>query len=138
MAKHGTPRGKLRSLRVSDGVRAFVLDQLSGVRALDARSMFGGVGLYGDGVFFGILAADVLYFKVDEVTRGAYEAKGMGPFKPYAGRAITMSYYAVPADVLEDADMLLRWARDAIAVARQAEGSDPDRRKAGLTPRSRT
>lgn len=80
--------------------------------------MFGGVGLYHDDVFFGILARDTLYLKVDESNRADYEAAGMAPFKPYADRGGTMRYYAVPLEVLESALELAAWARKAVAAAR--------------------
>jgi len=63
------------------------------------RSMFGGVGLYHRGVFFGIIA------------------RGMKPFKPYRDRPGTMQYYAVPLAVLESAMDLTTWARKAVAAA---------------------
>ena len=107
----------MRSLRVSGTVREFVLDQLSGVDGLRARSMFGGIGLYANDVFFGILAADVLYFKVDDSSRATYEAAGSRRFDPYPNRANSMSYYAVPVEVLESAPTLIDWARRAVAAA---------------------
>ena len=82
--------------------------------------MFGGVGLYCDGVFFGILARDVLYLKVDDRNRGDYERAGMKPFKPYPHRAGTMRYYAVPVGVLEARLELVEWARKAVAAAARA------------------
>lgn len=104
-------------MRVTDGFRAFVLEQLSGVKSLRARAMFGGVGLYAGDVFFGILAADVLYLKVDDSNRRQFEMVGMPPFKPYADRPMTMSYYQVPAGVLEDSDELAAWARASVRAA---------------------
>lgn len=113
------PRHRRRtSLRVSSGFREFVLGQLSDVRGLHARPMFGGIGLYADGVFFGIVAGDALYFKVDDTNRADYERAGSGPFKPYADRAMTMAYYSVPAAVVEDSADLVRWAKRSIALAR--------------------
>jgi DNA transformation protein len=117
-------RGQLRSLRVTDGFRAFVLEQLGGVGAVRARAMFGGFGLYANDVFFGILAADTLYLKVDDSNRGQYEAEGMAAFRPYAHKPMSMSYYQVPARVLEDSDELTTWARTSVRVATQ-----PPRRK---------
>jgi DNA transformation protein len=76
------------------------------------------LGLYSGGVFFGLVAGDVLYFKVDETIRADYEHAGSRPFKPYADRPVTMSYYAVPAGVVEDTAALAQWARRSIAVAR--------------------
>ena len=102
---------------VSAGFRAFVLDQLEDLGGVHARAMFGGVGLYADDLFFGLIADDTLYLKVDDSNRGEFLAVGMGPFKPYADRPETMSYYQVPAGVLEDADALVAWARRACRVA---------------------
>ena len=118
-------RGPLRSMRVSAGFRDFVLDQLTGVDGLRARAMFGGVGLYAEDVFFGILAADALFFKVDDTNRRDYEDAGSSPFKPYADRAMTMPYYNVPVVVLEDAVALGEWAARAVSVARTAKTAKP-------------
>jgi DNA transformation protein len=108
------------SMRVTGGFRAFVLEQLAGVESVRARAMFGGIGLYADDVFFGILAADALYLKVDDSNRGQYEAEGMTAFQPYADKPMTMSYYQVPARVLEDGDELTAWARASVRVAARA------------------
>ena len=112
-------RGTLTPMRVTAGFRAFVLEQLSGLESLRARAMFGGVGLYDGDVFFGILARDTLYLKVDDSNRGRYEAAGMTAFAPYAGKPMTMPYYQVPVAVLEDADELATWARASVRVATQ-------------------
>jgi DNA transformation protein len=109
---------KLRPMPVSSGFREFVLGQLAEVRELHAKPMFGGLGLYSGDVFFGLVAGGVLYFKVDETIRADYEQAGSRPFKPYADRPVTMSYYGVPAAVVEDATALAQWARRSIAVAR--------------------
>jgi DNA transformation protein len=118
--KAPAPRGPLIPMRVTGGFREFVLEQLAGLESLRARAMFGGVGLYADEVFFGILAADTLYLKVDDGNRGRYEAEGMTAFKPYAGRSASMSYYQVPARVLEDRDELTAWARASVRAATRA------------------
>jgi DNA transformation protein len=109
-------------MRVTDGFRAFVLEQLAGVTSVRARSMFGGVGLYAGDLFFGLIAADTLYLKVDDGNRGRYEAAGMAPFRPYPDRAMAMPYYQVPAGVLEDGDALAAWARASVRAAERARG----------------
>jgi len=109
--------GTFKPTRVSDEFRAFVLEQLADVDSVLARSMFGGVGLYSAGIFFGLLAANTLYLKVDDTNRDAYEAEGMAAFKPYADKPMTMSHYQIPARVLEDADELTKWVRASIGVA---------------------
>lgn len=92
--------------------------------------MFGGTGLYSAGVFFGIIARDTLYLKVDDANRPMFEREGMRPFKPFADRPMTMRYYAVPVAVLESALELVRWARTSIAAT-------PERPKGGPTPDTR-
>jgi DNA transformation protein len=94
-----------------------VLDQLEDLGDVVPRSMFGGVGLYSRGVFFGLIACDVLYLKTDDTTRPEYERAGMKPVQPYPGRTGTMQYYAVPVRVLEAASELVAWARKAVTVA---------------------
>src|SRR5438067_9560099 len=120
----------LRSLRVSDAFRSFVLDQLAELGDVMPKAMFGGVGLYHRGVFFGIIARDTLYLKVGDANCADYESAGMKPFKPYADRPGTMRYYAVPIDILESPIDLARWARAAIAVA-EPTCSPADRQVAG-------
>src|SRR5262245_32481894 len=122
--KTGRPKtsmGTLKSLRVSDGFRTYVLDQLSPVQGLRARPMFGGFGLYAGDAFFGILAADVLYMKVDDSNRSDYEQAKAPAFKPFVNRPMSMSYYAVPVGVLESSHILAVWATRSIAVARRAK-----------------
>jgi DNA transformation protein len=114
-----------RSLRSSDAFQAFVIDQLAGLGDVVGRKMFGGVGLYVGGLFFGLIARDRLYLKVDAANRPAFDAAGSKPFKPYPGRPGTMKYYEVPVGVLESAPDLVRWAKGAVAAARRAhEGDD--------------
>jgi DNA transformation protein len=108
-------------MRVSDSYRDFVIDQLAGLPGLRPRAMFGGIGLYAADHFFGIVAADVLYFKVDDTNRSDYEARGARPFTPYDDRPMTMPYYAVPIEVLEDPETLRQWARRSIAIASRAQ-----------------
>jgi DNA transformation protein len=101
---------------VSDEYLVFVQDQLRGLGEITVKRMFGGAGLYLDGVFFAIVADDVLYFKAGDSNRPDYEAEGMGPFRPFGGET-AMSYYEVPADVLEDPEELVKWVGKAVEAA---------------------
>jgi DNA transformation protein and related proteins len=114
------PRTKFRSLRVTPEFRDFVLDQLARVPQLQHKRMFGGIGLYSGEIFFAIVAADELFFKVDDANRAAYEAAGSEPFRPVADRPVSMSYWRVPIEVLEDPAELGVWAKDAIRAATAA------------------
>ena len=78
--------------------------------------MFGGVGLYLDEVFCGIIGGDsgCLYLKVDDSNRPDYEREAMEPFRTPRGE---MTYYTVPEHVVEDPKLLRAWVLKARAVA---------------------
>src|SRR5262249_10392908 len=109
-------------MAVSESYRIFVLEQLERVTSVTAKAMFGGVGIYAQGLFFALIAEDRLYFKVDDATRPDFEQMGMEPFRPF-GDESAMGYYEVPADVMEDSVQLATWVNRAIDVAAKARRS---------------
>jgi DNA transformation protein and related proteins len=115
-------------MAVSQSYREFVLEQLSRVTPVTGKSMFGGVGIYAQGLFFALIAEDRLYFKVDDVTRAEFAKRGMEPFRPF-GEDSAMGYYEVPADLVEDVNQLETWIKKAIAVAAAAKSSKNKRSK---------
>ena len=103
---------------MSAGYASYVLEQLTGLGQVTSRRMFGAVGLYQGGLFFGLVSGDTLYFKVGDRNRADYEERGMRRFRPYRDRPeLSMTYYEVPADVLEDAEELIVWARRSVDEA---------------------
>ena len=106
---------------VSDEFIEYVIDQLSTWADVSARKMFGGAGLYCDGVMFGLIADDIAYLKVDDSNRQDFERAGSCPFNPYPDKAktIVMSYYEIPVDILEDRDQLAAWADRSLEIARK-------------------
>jgi DNA transformation protein len=115
-----------RPVPVTDSFQTLVLDQLSRVvPRVRARRMFGGVGLYQGELFFALIADDAVYFKADASTRPEFEARGMGPFRPFGDDRGTMQYYQVPEDLLENPEALRPWAEKAIAIARRKKTRPP-------------
>lgn len=113
----------------------YVLEQLAGLGGVRARRMFGGAGLYCDDFFFGLVSEDTLFLRVDDGNRADFTARSMEPFRPYADRPeVSMTYFAVPAEVLEDGAELARWGRGSVAVARRAPRKAARRR---APPRAR-
>ena len=109
-------------MAVSAEYLEYVRDQLGRLGAISVRQMFGGAGVYCDGLFFAIVVDDVLYFKVDATNQTDYEAAGSGPFVYESdGKSVTMGYWEVPADVLESRDEIEAWARKAMGVALRAK-----------------
>ena len=105
----------------------YVLDQLSCLGPIAHKRMFGGVGLYFDGLFFGLIDDDIVYFKVDDITRRRYEAARTKPFQPGGEGPSQSSYYSLPVNVLEDLDQLKAWASEAVEVARHKASSKKTR-----------
>jgi DNA transformation protein len=123
---------------VSNEYRDFVLEQLAPAGRVAPRAMFGGVGLYLDGLFFALIDDDTLYFKADDASRKRYEAAGSRPFCPDPARPEqAMGYWQVPAEVLEDPEALAAWAREAVGVALAKRGKRSTRRRP-TTARPRT
>lgn len=118
-------------MAVSEDFRNFVLEQLKPAGRVTERRMFGGVGLYLDGLFFALIDDDALYFKADDSNRARYEKAGSRPFCPFPDRPTeAMGYWEVPAEALEDSEELARWAREAMTVALAARTKRPARRRA--------
>jgi DNA transformation protein len=118
----------------SAGFLAFLDEQLAGIGRVSIRRMFGGAGVFADGIMFALVSDDTLYFKVDETTRADFEAEGMGAFT-YAtkdGRNTLVSYWRAPERLFDEPDEMLAWARKALTIARSA-----DARKAAKTSKRR-
>jgi DNA transformation protein len=99
----------------------WILDRLAALGDISARVMFGGHGFYCRDVIFAISYRERLYLKVDDRSRPAFEARGMGPFRPNE-RQTLKSYYEVPQIVLDDTEALLAWAGEAIRAAQESQG----------------
>jgi DNA transformation protein len=97
---------------------AYILEQLAGLGELRSNRMFGGIGLYSRELFFGLIDDDTLYFKTDDSNIAGYRERRMPRFMPFPDRMeVALGYHQVPADVIEDAETLVEWARKSVAVA---------------------
>ena len=113
---------------VSQDFTDHVLDQLSPRVATTAKRMFGGAGLYIDGVFFALVDDYVLFLKSDETTRQDFLARGSAKWSP-PGMAPTFGYLSCPSEVLEDPEELAIWARRACDVALRKKAAKSSRKK---------
>jgi DNA transformation protein and related proteins len=112
-------------MAVRDSYRDWLLEQLGRVRPVRAKRMFGGLGLYADEVFFGVVDNDTVFFRTGDATRASYESRGMEPFQPMGPGTKPMSYHEVPADVLEDPVRLSEWLNKAVGEAALATATKP-------------
>jgi DNA transformation protein len=105
-------------MRQDDGFIEFLHELLEPLGLISTRRMFGGHGVYCDGLFIAIVIDGRLYLKVDEQTRSAFVAAGCAPFV-YEGqkKPIEMSYWNAPEEALDSPEQMQPWARLAIAAA---------------------
>lgn len=109
-----------------------LLDLLSSFGDVSARRMFGGYGIYREGLMFGLVADEVFYLKADEVTKAVFEEAGLEPFRfeTKDGRVATMSYRRAPDEALNSPMAMDRWARLGWeAAARNAAAKKTPRRR---------
>lgn len=93
----------------------YLMDRLAPIGVPSYKFMFGGFGIYVDGLMTGLVADDVLWLRADDGNRPDYEARGIKPFQPMSknGPMGIMPYYTVPDDVLDDQDAFVEWAKKA-------------------------
>jgi DNA transformation protein len=103
------------SKRDKESFKEFVLDQLHLLERVECKAMFGGHGLYCEGIFFGIIADGRVYFKTNPTTVSDYLERDMQPFQPNSKQTLK-NYYEVPVEILEDEEQLAGWARRAVVI----------------------
>lgn len=111
---------------LSAGYSAFIEDLLAAFGPVKVKRMFGGGGVYRDGVMFALIADDTLYLKADAETEQDFAREGSRPFQ-YQGRnrPISLSYWQLPERLYEDAEELAEWARRAHSAALRAQRKKP-------------
>lgn len=114
-------------MAVDEGYKDFVVDQLGKLGSVTVKKMFGGAGIYYDGLIFGLLGDDVLYFKVDDSNKSDYVRAGMEPFQPFDDKPLVMPYYEVPIDITENKELLADWAMKSLSVSRKS--TKPNKQK---------
>lgn len=98
-----------------------VVDLMRDFAPVEARAMFGGFGVFRDGLMFGLLVDEVLYLKVDPLSVGDFEARGLGPFRYESkGKVGVLRYHQAPAEVYEDTQAMALWCDKAWACAVRA------------------
>jgi DNA transformation protein len=102
--------------------REFIRDQLSVFGPVSIRRMFGGAGIYSDGIIFALIIKDTLYFKADAVSQTDFIAEGLNPFeyKGKSGKAVNLGYWRAPERCLDDPAEMAIWAEKAHAAAWRA------------------
>ena len=103
----------------SDSFAEFLREQLAPLGRLTMRRMFGKTGVFCNGLMFGMVTNDTLYFRVDEHNRELFkEAESVPPLNyEKQGGTIDLAFWCVPDRLLDEPDELASWARAALAAA---------------------
>lgn len=106
-------------MAVSDADIAFVTDLFSEIGPITYRKMFGGLGIYADGVIFALLMSDGrMMLKGAGDMQDAYDAAGWDRwvYERKGGAQGSMPYWQVPDDFRDDPELACDWARRALAA----------------------
>lgn len=122
----------------SSGFVHHVRELLAPTGRVVTKRMFGGHGVYLEGVFIAIILDDELYLKADDTTRAAFDAESRAPFV-YSkdGKQLTMSYRRAPDEAMDAPHLMLPWALLALGAALRAHAAkDSTKRKAAAKKKS--
>jgi DNA transformation protein len=114
-----------------------VSDIFSAFGPVRIRPMFGGKGIFREGLMFALVAGDAIYLKADSQTADIYRTLGSRPFS-YGrsdGRSTSLNYWLMPETALEDPDEAARLAGLSFAAALRSR-SRGKRRKPSPIPDS--
>src|SRR5712692_1905222 len=110
-----------RRMVASAGFAEFLREQLAPLGRIAMRRMFGKTGMFCDGLMFGIVADNTLYFRVDDHNQAAFKQAASFPPLSYEkkGNTIDLSFWRAPERLFDEPDELVTWARLALAAARR-------------------
>jgi len=109
----------------------FIRELFQSFGPLTVRRMFGGAGLFADGVMFGLVSGGEIYLKADVMMVPQFDREGCGPFEYSTknGKRALTSYWRLPARLYDDGDELAQWANQALAAARKGAAEKPKAEK---------
>ena len=110
----------------------FIGDLFAAFGKVATRRMFGGVGVFADGLMIALVADDVIYLKADEDLTAEFEREGLGPFSypTKNGRHTILSFWRMPERLYDDPEELAGWAQRSLDAARRGAS----RRRRGRQP----
>ncbi len=99
-----------------------IAELFAGLGPVSIRRMFGGKGIYFDGVIFALVLYDELMLKADTETAPDFKEAGCRQWvytNPKSGKPVAMPYWSVPDEALDDPDEMTPWARKAVEAGRR-------------------
>jgi DNA transformation protein len=98
-----------------------IRELFSGFAPVAVRRLFGGAGIFADGIMFALVAGGVIYLKADAHNTPDFERENLEPFT-YARkkeRRAVMSYRRMPDRLYDDPTELAQWAQRALDAAQR-------------------
>jgi DNA transformation protein len=119
----------------------FIRELFAPFRPVAVKRMFGGAGIYADGLMFGLVFDGVIYLRVDETCIPSFEREGSAPFvyplaKHHVGRP-SQHFWRLPERLYDDPDELAVWAGRALAIAEHRKAAPRTRTKKKPTAKKR-
>ena len=119
----------------------FIRELFAPFGAVTIKRMFGGAGIWSEGLMFGLVFDGAIFLKVDETSIPDFEREGSQAFvytraksKGRVGRA-SLSYWRLPERLYDDPDELAVWAARALAIAERKKFKPRGRGKRKPTSR---
>ena len=118
-------------MTVRDEDIAWFRELLEPLGRITVRRMFGGAGLYVDGLIVGLEIEGTLYLKTDASSRDLFANAGGRPFV-YDGKdkPVTTSYWAPPDEAMDSPEAMRPWARLALEAALRSAAATTAKKKA--------
>ena len=97
-------------MAASESFAEFLREQLAPLGGVSLRRMFGKTGVFCDGVMFVIVADNMLYLRVDDQNREAFEeARSLAALNyRKGGGTIDLSFWRAPERLFDEPDELVR------------------------------
>ena len=94
-------------------------EMFCGLGAVTVRRMFGGQGIYHQGLIVAIVFKGEILLKADTASAPEFAAAGARrwTYEGRAGKPVEMPYWSVPDAAFDDPDAMARWVRLAWAAA---------------------
>jgi len=121
----------------------FISELFASFGPVTVKRMFGGAGIWSEGLMFGLVFDGAIFLKVDDTCIADFEREGSRPFTYARGKGRdridqhVLSYWRLPERLYDDADELAVWAGRALAIAQRKAFAAPKRAKRKKPPRKR-
>ena len=117
--------------------REFIVELFAPFGRVTVRRMFGGAGLFSEGLMFGLVFDGAIFLKVDEASIPDFEREGSVPFvytrakSPGRVGRHSLSYWRLPERLYDDPEELASWAQRAVAIAERRKAAPRGRARPG-------